>query len=137
MTYNIVLVSNVQQSVSDIYTYIYIYILFQSLFACRLLQNTEYSSLCYTVHHCWLSIFYIYNSVHNIYYILIAICVYDSKLWEQILIGSDLFFHPSQNIYLLTFIRETVIKNRKKKRNKRRKERRKRDKIYKGNMKRH
>ena len=52
------------------------------------------------------------------------------------LIGSDLFFYPFQNIYLVTFIRETVIKNRRKKRNKGRKERRKRDKIDEGNMKR-
>ena len=46
-------VSNVQQSDSEyiyIYTYvcvyIYIYILFQILFHYRLLQATEYSSLC-------------------------------------------------------------------------------------------
>ena len=34
------------------------YILFQILFPYRLLQNTEYSSLCYTVGPCWLSILY-------------------------------------------------------------------------------
>ena len=39
-----------------IYIYIYIYILFQILFHYRLLQNTEYSSLCYTVNPCFLPI---------------------------------------------------------------------------------
>ena len=32
------------------------YILFKILFPYRLLQNIEYSSLCYTVDSCWLSI---------------------------------------------------------------------------------
>ena len=36
--------------------FIYIYILFQILFHCRLLQDIEYSSLCYTVGPFWLSI---------------------------------------------------------------------------------
>ena len=45
-----VLVSGVQQSDSVI--------LFQILFPFRLLQYTEYSSLCYTVGLCWLSIPY-------------------------------------------------------------------------------
>ena len=36
-----------------------VYILFQILFPCRLLQNVEYSSLCYTVGTCWLPILYI------------------------------------------------------------------------------
>ena len=39
--------------------YIYIFFLFQILFLFRLLQNIEYSSLCYTVDPCWLSILYI------------------------------------------------------------------------------
>ena len=65
LIYNIMLVSGVQQSDSDIYICIcvcvcvYIYILFQILFPYRLLQNIQYSSLCYTVNpHC-LSILYI------------------------------------------------------------------------------
>ena len=37
----------------------YICILFLVLFHYRLLQDTEYSSLCYTVGPCWLSILYI------------------------------------------------------------------------------
>ena len=45
-----------------IYTYvslsIYIYILFKILFSCMLLQNIEYSSLCYTVGPSLLSILY-------------------------------------------------------------------------------
>ena len=41
------------------YIYIYIYIIFQILFHYRLLQDTEYSCLCYTVGPCWLSILYI------------------------------------------------------------------------------
>ena len=39
--------------------YIYIYILFQILFNYRLLQDTEYSFLCYTLGSCCLSILYI------------------------------------------------------------------------------
>ena len=39
-----------------IYIFRYIYILFQILFPYRLLQNIEYSYLCYTVGPCWLSI---------------------------------------------------------------------------------
>ena len=45
-----------------IYIYIYIYhisILFQLLFPYRLLQNIKYSSLCYTVGPCWLSVLHI------------------------------------------------------------------------------
>ena len=43
------------------YTYIhtYIHVPFQILFPYSLLQNIEYSSLCYTVGPCWLSILYI------------------------------------------------------------------------------
>ena len=45
-----------------IYIYIYIYththIVFQILFSYSLLQNIEYSSLCYTVGSCWLSLIY-------------------------------------------------------------------------------
>ena len=56
------LVSAVQQSDSVIYT-IYIiyniYISFQVTFHYRLLQDIEYSSLCYTVGPCCLSILYI------------------------------------------------------------------------------
>ena len=40
------------------YTYIYIYF-FQILFPYRLLQNIEYSSVCYTIGPCWLSILFI------------------------------------------------------------------------------
>ena len=39
--------------------YIYIYVLFQIIFHYRLLQDTEYSSLCYTVGPCCLSILHI------------------------------------------------------------------------------
>ena len=47
MIYNAVLVSGVQQSNSAIHRHISI--LFQILSPFRLLKNTEYSSLCYTV----------------------------------------------------------------------------------------
>ena len=50
-----------------IYIYIYICILFQILFPYRLLQNIEYSLLCYTVGPCWLSILYI------------VVCIYYSQ----------------------------------------------------------
>ena len=39
--------------------HIRIYVLFCIIFHYRLLQDTEYSSLCYTVGPCWLSIVYI------------------------------------------------------------------------------
>ena len=54
---NVVLVSGVQQSDSVIH--IHVSILFHILFSIRLLQNTEQSSLCYTVGPCWLSILHI------------------------------------------------------------------------------
>ena len=54
LVYNVVLVSGVQQSDSFIHTYISIF--FQIYFPYRSLQNTEDSSLCYTVGPCWLSI---------------------------------------------------------------------------------
>ena len=52
LIYNVMLVSGVQQTDSVLY----IYIFFQILFHYRLLQDIEYSSLCYTVGLCWLSI---------------------------------------------------------------------------------
>ena len=54
MINNVVLVSGVQQSDSIIH--IHVSILFQILFPFRLLHNIEWSSLCYTVGPCWLSI---------------------------------------------------------------------------------
>ena len=42
-----------------IYIYLYIYISSQILFPCSLLQDIEYSSLCYTVGPSCLSILYI------------------------------------------------------------------------------
>ena len=53
LIYSVVLVSGVQQCDSVVY------ILFQILFHCRLLQGIEYSSLCYVVGPCCLSILYI------------------------------------------------------------------------------
>ena len=54
LIYSVVLVSGIQQSDSVIY----IDVDFQILFHYRLLQDNEFSSLCYTVGPCWLS-FYI------------------------------------------------------------------------------
>ena len=48
LSYNVVLISAVHQSDSVIH----IYILFQILFPYRLVQNIEYSYLCYTVGPC-------------------------------------------------------------------------------------
>ena len=57
LIYNVVLISAVQQSNSVVYVSvcIYIYILFHY----GLSRDTEYSSLCYTVGPCCLSILYI------------------------------------------------------------------------------
>ena len=46
-----------------LYVY-FIYILFQILSHYRLLQDIEYSSLCYTVGPCWLVTYFMYNSVY-------------------------------------------------------------------------
>ena len=45
--------------VIHIYIYVYIYILFHILFHYGLSQDIEYSSLCYTIGPCCLSILYI------------------------------------------------------------------------------
>ena len=55
LIYNVVLVSDVQQSDSVLH----VYILFQIHFPYRFLQNIECSSLGYTVGPCWLSILYL------------------------------------------------------------------------------
>ena len=66
--YNIMLVSAVWQSDSVLLSftqfYIYIYILFRILFPCKLLQNIEYSSLCYAV---------VYSLILNSQYLFIFI----------------------------------------------------------------
>ena len=62
---HVVLVSGVQQR--DSVTHTHVSILFPILFPCRLLRNTEQSSLCYTVGLCWL---YILNT---------AVCSYNPK----------------------------------------------------------
>ena len=49
-------VSGRQKSDSFIYTCMRIYILFQSLHHSRMLQDTEYSSLCYTIELCHSSV---------------------------------------------------------------------------------
>ena len=43
---------SLKKNVYYIYINIYTYVLFQILFHYRLLQDTEYSSLCYTVGPC-------------------------------------------------------------------------------------
>ena len=50
----VMLVLGVQQS--DSIVHIYIFIIFQMPFPYRLLQNTEWSSQCYTVDPCWLQL---------------------------------------------------------------------------------
>ena len=62
LIYNVVLVSSIQQSDSVIHMSIYLYILFQIIFCYRLLQDTEFSSVCYTGDLCCLPVF-IYSSV--------------------------------------------------------------------------
>ena len=61
LVHNVVLVFGVQQSDSVTYTYIYThtYISFHILFHYSLLQDAEYSFLCYTVGPCCLCIVYI------------------------------------------------------------------------------
>ena len=45
------------------YTYTYIWVFFQIIFPYRLLENIQYSSLCYTPGPCWV-IYFIYNSLY-------------------------------------------------------------------------
>ena len=83
--YNIVLVSGVQQS--DLVTHIYvcIYTLFSILLHFSLLQDSEYSSLCYTVKHCCY-LFYIWQciSVNSIFlnYLLPNSCTFTNMETE-------------------------------------------------------
>ena len=49
MIYNVFLVSSVQQNDSVLYLYLYVFFLFHIHFCYRLLKDTEYRSLCYTV----------------------------------------------------------------------------------------
>ena len=56
LIYNIVLISAIQQSDSVIHVYTFFS---KIIFHYGLSQNTEYSSLCYTVGPCCLSILYI------------------------------------------------------------------------------
>ena len=56
---NVALISSLEQSDSDTHTYLF----FQVFYPYRLLQNTEKSSLCYTVGP-WLVIYFIYSIVY-------------------------------------------------------------------------
>ena len=67
---NAVLISGVQKSNSVVH--IHVAVLFQTLFPCSLLQNTEQSSLCYTVGSCCLSI------------LNIAVCTCQSQMLKQV-----------------------------------------------------
>ena len=51
-----------QLSTTNIYTYINIYF-FLDFFSYKLLQDIEYSSLCYIVCPCWVSILYIIECI--------------------------------------------------------------------------
>ena len=59
LIYSVLVLSDVQEIDSVIHTCIYIYILFNILVHYGLLQDTEHSSLCYTVGLCCLSILHI------------------------------------------------------------------------------
>ena len=50
--------------VVHLYTHIFFFILFQILFPCKLFQNIECSSLCYTVGPCWLYLRFINHSLN-------------------------------------------------------------------------
>ena len=60
LIYTIVLVSGI---IAEWFNYVYVYniayICFFRFFSCMLLQNIEYSSLCYVIGPCLLSILYI------------------------------------------------------------------------------
>ena len=72
------LVSGVQHSdlIFITYTHTHIYILFQILFLYRLLQNIEYSSLCYRGGSCWL-FYYIQQCAHVNVVIFTAVLTFD------------------------------------------------------------
>ena len=68
------------------YTHTQIYILFQIPFHYRLLKDTEYSSLCYSVGPCFSSIYYI------------LVCIYQSQIPQFISPG----FSPLVTVSLLS-----------------------------------
>ena len=70
-----------------IYIYIYIYVLFQILFHYRLLQDIEYSSLCYIVGPCCLSL--LCTVVVSCFLIVERILTYSTwfKIWECVLMS--------------------------------------------------
>ena len=78
--YNVVLVSGIKQSDSVLHMYVCVYIyIFFSYFHYDLLQDIEYSSLCFTVEPCGLFILYI------------ILCIFSPKLP----------IHPSPTPFLL------------------------------------
>ena len=101
--------------------YIYIYIIFQILFHYRLLQDIKYSSLCYTVGHCFylffIFIFIIfkflfYIGVYFIYNFLLASGVQQSDsvihIHISILFQSIFPFRLLQNVEQSSLSRVTV-----------------------------
>ena len=63
-------------------SYVYIFF-FQTIFPYRLLQNTEYSSLCYTVGICWLCFMYIFTE-----HLLSSTCVPGTVLSDTVVTHS-------------------------------------------------
>ena len=86
------LVSDVQQNDSVIY------IFFQIIFHYRLLQDVEYSSLCYTVNSCCLSILCI---IVFIFYDSISVLVlfYMVKFWK-----TKMDLHLPKYIIIINYI---------------------------------
>ena len=68
MILNIVLVSDVYSKMTQIYAHIRI--LFHILFHYGLLSDIEYSSLCYTVGPCCLSVFIVYLFYSSVYLLI-------------------------------------------------------------------
>ena len=86
------------------YTYICIYILFHILFHYSLLQDIEYSFLCYTVWPCCLSILYVVVCIYSSqtpYLFLIPPLFFLTWIWQ-----TDNFFLP-----LIWVIRPSVLFN--------------------------
>ena len=87
------LVSGVQQS--DLVLHTYISISYQILFPYRLLQNIEYSSLCYTVGTCWLSIL---ETQPRILCTVIPLAL-SSPSWHLPAPGSSLMYHARKIMF--------------------------------------
>ena len=69
-----------------VYMFVYIYILFQILFHYRLLQDIEYSSLCYTVDPCSKDIFILDNNMEQTFYMHLSLLMFTENTMKYVVL---------------------------------------------------